>query len=98
MNRLWLECLVCGARYAIGPKWTGCEECGSAGKPAPLGVRYDYASIQPRFRRSTSLRKAVMERMYEAGDLGAHRHGHPGEMGREPDAPLRTASGAPAFI
>lgn len=47
MNRGWLECLVCGGRHAIEPKWTGRGQCDSAGKAAALEIRYDYASIQP---------------------------------------------------
>jgi len=48
MKRQWLECLVCGARYAVGPMWRGCQEC-AAEKGAPLEVRYDYGSIDEDF-------------------------------------------------
>jgi threonine synthase len=45
MKRQWLECLVCGRRYAVGPMWRGCPECAAAEKGAPLEVRYDYGSV-----------------------------------------------------
>lgn len=45
MMREWLECLVCGARYAIVPMWGGCPECAATDKAAPLEVRYDYSSV-----------------------------------------------------
>jgi len=42
-NEPWLECLVCHARFEIGPMFSGCSECARQQQKAPLEVRYDYS-------------------------------------------------------
>ena len=41
-DNCWLECIVCGTKYALQPLLNGCPTCASAGIKAPLEVRYHF--------------------------------------------------------
>jgi threonine synthase len=42
MPEQWLECLICHHRQEVAAVFGGCPHCASAGRKAPLEMRYDY--------------------------------------------------------
>jgi threonine synthase len=67
MNRR-LQCVVCDARYEIGPLFTGCPQCRERGQQGPLDFRVDaHGSGPPALREA--LAREVGHNIWRYADL-----------------------------